>query len=159
MTIASTHLDLRAPVSSIMTTSLITIEPQETMKRVKEIFDTHRIHHLPVVSEKHIIGLISKSDVLHFIRGMHQSSYDELLENVRLERYHAEDIMTTRLAKIDVDERINVAIEVFKENLFHAIPVVKNGELAGLITTFDIIRMLSDEDNQRIAALSTRHNK
>ena len=146
-------LDLRAPVSSIMTRNVMTVEPKDPLSKVKDLFETHRFHHIPVINEKVLLGMISKSDFLHFIRGMHQSSYDKLLENVRLERYHAEDIMTRALAKLEENDRINVAIEVFRENLFHALPVVRDGELVGLLTTFDIIKLLSDEDNLRIAAL------
>lgn len=152
---AETHysIDFRAPVSTIMTTQLVTVGPKDTLMKVKEIFDTHRIHHIPVVHEKKIIGMISKADMLLFIQGVYQTPYDKMLENTRLLHYFADDIMTKGLAKLEADDRINVAIEVFKENLFHALPVVKNGELVGIVTTFDIIRMLSDEDNHRIAAL------
>jgi CBS domain-containing protein len=38
-----------------------------------------------------------------------------------------------------------VALEVFKENLFHALPVVEEGNLVGIITTYDIISRLADE--------------
>lgn len=146
-------IDFMAPVSRIMTTQLLTVGPKDTLMKVKEIFDTHRFHHLPVVENRKIIGMISKADILLFIQGMYQSSYDKMLETTRLVHYFAEDIMTKGLAKLEAEDKINVAIEVFKENLFHALPVLKDGELVGIVTTFDIIRMLSDEDNQRIAAL------
>lgn len=146
-------LNFLAPVSTIMSTQLLTVAPKASLKEVKAIFDTHRIHHIPVVENKKIVGMISKADMLHFISGMYHSAYDAIREVSRLENYNAEDIMTKGLAKLEVDDRINVTIEVFKENLFHALPVVKDGELVGIVTTFDIIRMLSDEDNQRIAAL------
>lgn len=146
-------LDFRAPVSTIMTTQLVTVAPKDTLMKVKEIFDTHRIHHIPVVQNKKIIGMISKSDMLLFVQGIYQTPYDKMLESTRLVHYYAEDIMTKGLAKLEASDKINVAIEVFKENLFHALPVVQDGHLVGIVTTFDIIRMLSDEDNQRIAAL------
>ena len=70
--------------------------------------------------------------------------YDEMLEKSRLNNYTAEEIMTTGIAKLGPNDRIAVALEVFKENLFHAIPIVEKDELVGLITTFDIIRALSE---------------
>jgi acetoin utilization protein AcuB len=51
--------------------------------------------------------------------------------------------MTKGLAVLSPDDRINVAIEVFKENILHAIPIVKDGELIGLLTTHDIIKQLA----------------
>jgi acetoin utilization protein AcuB len=142
-----------------MTSQLITVSPKDTMMKVKEIFDIHRIHHIPVVKVGKIVGMISKGDILQFASGLHHSAYDSVRETSRLENYCAEDIMTKGLAKLDVDDRINVAIEVFRENLFHALPVMRNNELAGIVTTFDIIRMLSDEDNQRIASLRSHYSE
>ena len=133
-----------------MTTRLVTVVPGDRMSVVKEIFDTQRIHHIPVVKYTTLVGLISKTDFLHFFRGMESTPYDKLVENNRLQNYTAEDIMTTGIATLESSERVNVALQVFSENLFHAIPIVDNGELVGILTTFDIIRNLVEEDNARI---------
>ncbi len=132
------------PVSSIMTTDLITVHPKDTLQDVKEIFDQHRIHHLPVVEYKKIVGIISKSDLLHYERATTKGPYKEVTENVRLHAYPVGDVMITGLAVLAPDERIDVALEVFKENLFHCIPIVENGELVGLLTTYDVIKALSE---------------
>ncbi|HQU60501.1 MAG TPA: CBS domain-containing protein, partial [Saprospiraceae bacterium] len=51
------------------------------------------------------------------------------------------------LAKLNPNARINVALEIFMENRFHAVPVVEeNGELVGIVTTFDIIKALAAEE-------------
>ena len=74
-------MDLRAPVSDIMTRDLITVAPDDRLARVKEIFQNHRIHHLPVVDEGDLlVGLISKTDFMHFVRGIQKSDYDALLK-------------------------------------------------------------------------------
>lgn len=131
------------PVKTIMTTNLVTVNPKDSLWEVKKIFDNHRIHHLPVVRYKGIVGLISKTDLLHFLKGACNDNFEEMLNEARLQNYTAEDIMTTGLAKIGPDDHISVAIEIFKENLFHAIPVVEKEELVGIITTYDIIKNLS----------------
>ena len=143
-------MNFTAPVSQFMTTKLVTVVPGDRMSVVKEIFDTQRIHHIPVVKYTTLVGLISKTDFLHFLRGMESTPYDKLVENGRLQNYTAEDIMTTGIATLESTERVNVALQVFSENLFHAIPIVDNGELVGILTTFDIIRNLVEEDNARI---------
>lgn len=137
-------MNLLSPVSELMTTDLVTVNPKDKLADVKRLFEEKRIHHIPVVRYKSIIGIISKADLLLFERGFTSTQYDELLEKSRLEHYNAEDIMTTGMAKLDPQDRINVALEVFKENLFHAIPVVQEGALVGIITTYDIIKALAD---------------
>jgi acetoin utilization protein AcuB len=79
-------------------------------------------------------------------RVQHTSS----IENGQLDLYTAEDVMTTKLATLESTDRINVAIEIFAENLFHAIPIVDDGALVGILTTLDVIKALKEEDTLRI---------
>lgn len=136
-----------APISSIMTTHLVTVNPEDTLVRVKEIFDQHNFHHLPVVRFREIVGIISRSDVDHFVGGATHgdAGADRFVENLRLQRAKAQDIMTKGLAKLEPEDRINVALEVFSINRFHALPVVKDGELVGIVTPFDVLRALAQE--------------
>ncbi|MEL6863937.1 MAG: CBS domain-containing protein [Bacteroidota bacterium] len=133
-------MNVLAPVSSIMTEMLYTVNPKDKLRAVKAIFDQHKIHHLPVVRYKKIVGIISKIDLLSFMKGAGEEE-----NSLRLDHYCAEDIMTKGLAKLEPDDRINVALEVFKKNLFHALPVVENEELVGIVTTYDIIAELANE--------------
>lgn len=139
-------MNVLAPISSIMTKNLITVTPEDKLTTIKEIFEKHNIHHIPVVRYKSIVGIVSKTDFLYFLRGFSHNDEDKFVNDARLRAYRAEDIMTKGMAKLESSERINVALEVFKVNRFHAIPVVDNDELVGIITTFDIIRALADEE-------------
>ena len=140
-------MNIFAPISSLMTghKQLVTVNPEDSLMHVKEIFDTHSFHHLPVVRFHEIVGIISKSDFDHFLGGATLYQSDRLLRENRLNREKAQDIMTTRMGKVESTDRINVAIEVFNLNRFHALPVVDNGELVGIITTYDILMALSAE--------------
>lgn len=138
-------MNVLAPVKSIMTTKLVTVSTGDKLTTVKEIFETHRIHHVPVVRYKELVGIISKTDFMHFLRGFNRNQEDRFVNEARMRAYNVEDIMTTGIAKLAPDDRINVALEVFLENRFHAVPVVnENGELEGILTTFDIIKLVAD---------------
>lgn len=126
-----------------MTRDLITVHPKDTLLDVKEIFDKHRIHHLPVVEFKKIVGIMSKTDLLYYQRNYDQVPYKDVFEESRLKAYKVGEVMRKGLATLSPDDRINVAIEVFRENILHAIPVVENDELIGLVTTHDIIEALA----------------
>lgn len=140
-------MNILAPVKSIMSSKLITVNPEDKLSRIQEIFDQNNIHHLPVVRFKEIIGLVSKTDFLHFIRGFNQNEEDRFVNEARMRAYTAQDIMTTGLAKLNPNDRINVALELFMVNRFHAIPIVAEGnELVGILTTFDIIKAASQEE-------------
>ena len=136
-------MNVLAPIQTIMTKDLLTVNPGDKLTAVKEIFDAHNIHHVPVVRFKEIVGLISKTDFNYFLRGFSRNEEDRFINYARLRAYTAEDIMTTGLAKLAPEDRINVALEVFMVNRFHAIPVVEKEELVGIVTTFDIIKNLN----------------
>lgn len=140
-------MNLFAPISSLMTDHkhLVTVSPDESLLKVKEIFDTHSFHHLPVVRFREIVGIISKTDFEHFLGGNAPYEDDRFVNEVRLHQATAQDIMTKRLGKVESTDRLNVAVEIFTINRFHALPVVDNGELVGIITPFDILRALGEE--------------
>lgn len=135
-------MNLLVPVTTIMTKKLITVQPDDSIELIHKIFKTNKIHHLPVVEEGKLIGIISITDFLCKSKGANYVDIkSELSEDCKGMR--ASDLMTTGLAKLEATDKINVAIEVFRENLFHAIPVVENEKLIGLVTTFDIIEHLA----------------
>ncbi|MCG8328848.1 MAG: CBS domain-containing protein [Chitinophagales bacterium] len=140
-------MNVLAPVKSIMTTELITVNPEDKLTVIKELFDSHNIHHIPVVRYKKLVGLVSKTDFNYFMRGFNRNEEDRFVNEARMRAYKAEDIMTTGLAKLNPEDRINVALEIFLVNRFHAIPVVhEDSELVGIVTTFDIIKEVASEE-------------
>lgn len=128
-----------------MTAKLHTVNPEDSLMAVKELFDNYPIHHVPVVSYKHIEGIVSKTDFLHFLRGFKSNDMDKFIDETRLRSWKAGEIMTKGLAKVESTDPIRTALEVFLVNRFHAIPVVDNGDLVGIVTTFDIIRAIESE--------------
>ncbi len=140
-------MNLFAPVSSLMTDykHLVIVHPEESLLKIKEIFDTHHFHHIPVVRTREVVGIISKSDFEHFMGGGSVSEDDRFLNERRLQRTTAQDIMTKGLGKVESDDRLNVAVEIFTMNRLHALPVVQDGELVGIITPYDILKALGAE--------------
>ncbi len=140
-------MNIFAPVSSLMTDHkhLITVAPEEPLANVKKIFDEHKFHHIPVVHFREIVGIVSRTDFEHFMGGASHYEEDKYVNELRLERTQVKEIMIKRLGKVAPDDRINVALEVFLINRFHALPVVDNGELVGMITPFDIMSALSKQ--------------
>jgi len=138
-------MNLLSPVRTIMTNHLQTLHPKDELRKVKDIFEAKRIHHIPVVEDGILKGIISKSDYLFFCRGFKGINTELKVERYRLNNHRVEEIMTTGLATMNPDDKINVALEIFKVNLFHAIPIVEDGLLIGIVTTYDIIENLAND--------------
>jgi acetoin utilization protein AcuB len=134
-----------APVSSLMTRHLVTISPDDRLTLVKEVFEKNSFHHLPVVRLNKIVGIISKTDFQNYISSLSHHFEDRFINEVLLKHHKADEIMTKKLAKIESTDRLGVAIEVFSRNMFHALPVVDNDELVGILTVHDILRALASE--------------
>jgi CBS domain-containing protein len=116
-------------VGSIMTTNLITVGPSDTLQTVKDILISRRIHHVPVVEEGKMVGLVSIDDL--FKSNINHSDYVNTLVS---------SVMTKKLAKVESTDKIGTAAEVFMEHLFHALPVVDDGKLVGIVTSFDLLK-------------------
>ncbi len=116
-------------VESIMMKDLVTLGPESTLAHVSEIFKTKKIHHIPIVDEGKLVGLVT--------------TYDMWRKNVRHEDYSniaVKEIMSKKLIKLEPEDKIGTAAELFLDNRFHALPVVNGEYLVGLVTTFDILR-------------------
>ncbi len=130
-------------VGQIMTTKVISVKPSDTMQVVSHFFRTHNIHHLPVVDKEGVlIGMISKSDYLAisnafplFYQDRREAFNDKIYGSLLVE-----EVMTKQLARLQPEDSILIAVGIFQENLFHALPVVnEHNKLVGIITTYDLL--------------------
>jgi acetoin utilization protein AcuB len=138
-------MNLLAPISTIMTKDPITIEASTTLDQLDNIFRQNRIHHLPVVEDDKVVGMISKSDFLLFKRGFFECQVEERYDMFKLKTHEAREIMTKGVAKLEPTDKINVALEVFKKNFLHSLLIMDQDILVGIVTTHDIIVHLAEE--------------
>ena len=130
-------------IKQIMTTEVLTVHPGDTLEGVHRIFHTSDIHHLPVVDdERKVVGIISKSDYFSISNAfpLFRSDLRDAANERLFKSLLVEDIMTRQVATLLPDDSITVAAGYFKENIFHAIPIVdREGKLVGILTTFDLL--------------------
>ncbi|NOT36029.1 MAG: CBS domain-containing protein [Saprospiraceae bacterium] len=135
----------KRPIKEIMTKDLITLSPDDRLTKAKELFDKYGMHHIPVVEFRKIVGLLSKSDFLLYVNSISDGGGVEVKEDQKLSFSKVKQVMVTRLGKLEPDDRIEVAIDIFLKNYFHCLPVVEGDELLGLVTPFDILKFVSKE--------------
>ena len=130
-------------ISDIMSSDIISVKPDDTILVVREKIANHHIHHIMVVELKNVVGMISLND-LHKME--HQFT---MFNNPEAEASNAQlfstmlakEIMTTPVIRVKESEPVRIAVDLFLQNKFHALPVVNDkDELVGIVTTFDIIR-------------------
>jgi CBS domain-containing protein len=141
-------MDKWIAVKNIMTTDLITADPDERLNSVRHKLLVNHIQHIPVVDERKILGIISKSDIHRMEHHFTLFKSEKALQsNIQLfATMLASEIMTKSLVKLKDSEPVNLAVDLFRENMFHALPVVNDqDQLVGIITPLDLLRYAFDE--------------
>ena len=117
-------------VSTIMTTNLITLSPENTVLDARNIFRENNFHHIPVCQDGVLEGVVSTFDLLKLRRPL-----DEI------DQIPLQEIMTQKLAVLNPTDKIGAASVVLLQNRFHSVPVVDdNRKLVGMLTTFDLLK-------------------
>lgn len=132
---------LQLPVRNVMTTHVITVKIGTSLEVVDKIFRENNIHHLPIMKNQEVLGIISQGDLLllkDWGTRLGLKSSDQINRNLMRSNL-VEDIMSSKLITITPDYTLAQCAAIFKENLFHALPVVQLGKLVGLITTYDLL--------------------
>lgn len=129
---------MNEPLSTIMTRDLITLSKNDTLAKANELLKTKRIHHLPVVENGILIGLITTYDLFKL-------RYDkEQYDTVKIE-----EVMTRKLATLEPNDKIGTAAEIFMAHLFHAVPIVEGNKLMGIVTTHDLLKYCFRKEYER----------
>ncbi len=128
-------------VRDIMSTDIITIKPQDRLVDIKELFKINSIRHLLVVDNNEIVGILSKNDLLKV------NTKDNWKEHIGVDiamvyTFTAEEVMTKNILIINSETTIKEAAKILSEKDFHALPVVDNGILKGILTTTDLVKFV-----------------
>lgn len=132
-------MDPNRTVSEIMTIMPQTVKPSTKASEIGRLFELNSFHHLPVVEDNRLIGMISKQD---FLRIQHTLSYgwqDRVARGDDFEDFVAGDIMTEFPMHLAPDDSIGLAADIFLANKFHALPILEDEVLVGIVTSHDII--------------------
>src|SRR3546814_19196525 len=102
-------------VMDMWTSSPISVRLDYNLATIKQICDSHGFHHLLVVAEDELFGIISDRDVLRAISPFVDSVSERAIDAATMKR-HAHQIMTRK----PVTTRPDVAVEVAARRLLGA---------------------------------------
>ena len=132
-------------VASIMTKNLVMLKVDDELSHAESLCKKNKIRHIPVVENGEIIGMLSFTDLL---RISFVDAVDDDAEDVNAEVYNLftmRQVMTKNVVTITADTTIKQAATMFLESEFHALPVVENGKITGIVTTTDLLRYFISE--------------
>ena len=131
------------PISKIMTRKPATVSPEDNLETVRNIFEKHGFHHIPVVEKDKLSGIISYTDYLRVIRELYGDATEKQNNGRLLHAMLVKEVMTTEPVCLAPTDTVEDALRIFKPNHFHAIPVVEGERrLVGILSTHDLIKVL-----------------
>jgi CBS domain-containing protein len=117
-------------VAELMTKSVQTVAPQMAAADAWELMRMKRIHHLVVMADREVKGVLSDRDV----GGRGGAS-------VRANATVG-DLMTTAVLTVEPDTTIRKVASVMKGRTIGCVPVVERGRLVGIVTVSDLLALL-----------------
>ncbi len=132
------------PISRIMSIDVAVVQEGRPLSEVRQKMCDLKVHHVPIVNGKKLVGLISFTDLMKInlvINGADERSINAIIDH----NFSIADVMSKNLITIRDTDTIREASELLIKGHFHSLPVVdNNGEIVGILTSTDLIRYLHD---------------
>ncbi len=122
-------------IEAIMSTNLITLSPSATLAEARTLMHDNRIHHIPVLNDDKLVGLVTLTNVL--------AATDSFLRDPQ-NRIHANEIrveeaMVRDVATVEVHASLRHAALFIEKHKIGCLPVMDDEQLVGIITDTDFV--------------------
>ncbi|WP_271406918.1 CBS domain-containing protein [Tenacibaculum soleae] len=132
----------RTPVSAIMSKNVITLSSSDDLMLAEKLFKKEKIRHIPVVSGSEIKGMLSYTDLLRISFADAADEDEKDVDTVVYNMFTIDQVMAKNLVTVNSSSTIKEVAEILAKKEFHALPVVDNNVLVGIVTTTDLINYL-----------------
>jgi CBS domain-containing protein len=129
-------------IREIMTTDVVSVQETDTLLDAAMIFARSTLRHLPVLRGKKVVGIITQRDLKSYapglLSGVTSEQYHQVMETTSISRVMARDLHTVR-----PDQPVVDAVDLLYGHRIGCLPVVENEELAGIVTTTDMLGLMA----------------
>ena len=139
------------PVNRLMTEAVLSVEVTAPVSEALRLFAQFPVHHLPVVRDGVLVGMLSSADVLKFEGFVPKSGKagGEYLD----QRFRLELLMRRPAISVLPHQSAEDAARLMVKHGIHALPVVNSQDkLLGIITTTDLMHAAMRATAHRDAA-------
>jgi CBS domain-containing protein len=144
----------------LMKKDVVCFSPEDSIFHVARTFSSKNISGAPVVKEDKVVGIISETDLIKFIKmqavepahpefGLSLSLVDLLRRYVSMRKelknigkVKVRDVMNKHVVCVSPETSLPEVAETMDKYDIHRVPVVENGKLVGIISRSDLIRSL-----------------
>ena len=131
-------------VKDRMTPDPICGYPEMPVTEAQEIMRERRIRHLPITDEGgNLVGLVTQRSLRRALPS-NVTSFSQFEISYVLGKIKVGQVMVKDVTTIDEDTAIEVAARIMADQKIGCMPVVRNGELVGIITDNDLFAIMVD---------------
>jgi len=135
-------------VTDWMTEAVLAVETFDSIAIARQLMAKHRINQLPVLDNDRLIGIVTDRD----IRDAYPTSMmiDRAEEIDRFaEKITVEEVMTHDVFIVRPETPLATAVGLLRRHRIGSLPVLKNGQLVGIITRSDILDFVLSRSRKR----------
>jgi len=123
-------------IIEVMTKNVVCVTPEQYLLDVKHIYEKENFHHhIPVEENGKLVGMVSLIDFMYHISGAGISDDNKVYKELKVK-----DIMTQKPFYLTTNSTIYDVSKVLAEGNYHAVPVLENDNIVGIVSTADIIK-------------------
>ena len=138
----------------IMTTSVVTVGPDATVREIAKLLLDRRISAVPVIGEAgQLLGMVSEGDLMRRSENQterHPSWWLRLLEDpedkalayIKSHGGRARDVMTRDVISVGEDAAIEEIADQLEKHRVKRLPVLRKGKLLGIVSRADLLHGL-----------------
>ncbi len=128
-------------ISSIMTRRVVTVEMDDSLQIISEIFENVKFHHILVVENQKLVGVISDRDFIKALSPFLDTPAEEERDTTTLNK-KAHQIMNRTPITVDAETSIEEASNLLLEKNISCLPVISpQGSVDGIVTWKDILKL------------------
>lgn len=118
-------------VKDIMSTHVVTVTQEDTAQNAATLMKSHNIGAVPVLCGKNVCGILTDRDIVLRVVASGKSATE----------CKVSDVMTSSTACVTPNQSVSDAVSLMASEQVRRLPVLDNGNLAGIITLADIARI------------------
>lgn len=126
-------------VEKRMSQPVITVPSDTPIIEAMNLMKREHIHRLPIIENGKLIGMVSDKELMNATpSGATSLSMWEL--NYLISKLMVKDIMSKEALTVNVDDSIEKAARIMADKRVGGLPVLRDGEVVGIITQTDIFK-------------------
>lgn len=131
-------------VSEYMNKSVVTANPNMSLKEATKIMVSNVFRRLPVVVDSVLLGIINATDIVKFLGS--GEVFSKLITGHVNEAFGLpiKTLMSSEIITIEPDVDLGSAAEIMAKKDVGSLPVLKEGVLVGILTESDFLRALAE---------------